>query len=97
MQNLLAERFALTLHHEKRELPVYALLVAKNGPKMKASQADPDSGGTWGAWNGNARWVAPNETMPSFADLFLSPRLDRPVIEHDRSYGKVRCDFILGG
>jgi uncharacterized protein (TIGR03435 family) len=81
LPNLLAERFKLTLHREKREPPVYALMVAKNGPKMKVSQADPDAGGTWGAWNDNARWVAPNETMPDFADFFLSPRLDRPVID----------------
>jgi uncharacterized protein (TIGR03435 family) len=81
LQNLLAERFKLTLHREKRELPVYALGVAKNGPKMKVSQADPDDGGTWGAWNGNARWEAPNETMPDLADFFLSPRLDRPAID----------------
>jgi len=35
LQNLLAERFALKLHHETKELPVYALVIAKNGPKLK--------------------------------------------------------------
>lgn len=35
LQNLLAERFKLTLHHETKELPLYALVVAKNGPKLK--------------------------------------------------------------
>jgi len=34
LQNLLADRFKLTLHLEKKELPVYALVVAKNGPKL---------------------------------------------------------------
>jgi uncharacterized protein (TIGR03435 family) len=80
LQNFLAERFALTLHHENRELPVYKLVLAKNGPKMKVSQGDPDAGGTWGSWNGNARWVAPHSTVKDVAD-FLSPRLDRPVID----------------
>jgi uncharacterized protein (TIGR03435 family) len=88
LQNLLAERFKLTLHREKRELPVYTLVVAKNGPKIKASQADPEAGGSWGAWNGNARWVAPNETMLDFADFFLSPRLDRPVLDMTGLTGK---------
>lgn len=36
-QNLLAERFKLTIHRETKELPKYSLLVAKNGPKMKKS------------------------------------------------------------
>lgn len=41
LQNLLAERFKLTLHHETKELPLYALVVAKNGPKLKEAAAPP--------------------------------------------------------
>jgi uncharacterized protein (TIGR03435 family) len=41
LQNLLIERFKMALHREKKDLPAYALLVAKNGPKLKASSADP--------------------------------------------------------
>ena len=33
-QSLLADRFQLRLHREAREMPIYALLVAKNGPKL---------------------------------------------------------------
>ena len=40
LQNLLAERFKLTLHREKKDLPMYALVVGKNGPKMKESVED---------------------------------------------------------
>jgi uncharacterized protein (TIGR03435 family) len=44
LQNLLAERFNLTLHREKKELPMYALVAAKNGPKLKESPPDdPDA------------------------------------------------------
>jgi len=35
---LLADRFQLTLHRETKEQSVYALLVAKNGPKLQESQ-----------------------------------------------------------
>jgi uncharacterized protein (TIGR03435 family) len=35
LQTLLADRFQLKLHHETKELPVYALVLAKNGPKLK--------------------------------------------------------------
>lgn len=41
LQNLLAERFKMTVHREKKELPVYALVVGKNGPKLKESVEDP--------------------------------------------------------
>jgi len=39
LQALLAERFKLAVHRETKELPVYALVVGKNGIKMK--EADP--------------------------------------------------------
>jgi uncharacterized protein (TIGR03435 family) len=35
---LLEERFGLKYHHENRELPVYALVVAKGGPKLTESK-----------------------------------------------------------
>jgi uncharacterized protein (TIGR03435 family) len=40
MQSLLADRFKLVLHRDKKEFPVYALVVAKNGPKLKGSPPD---------------------------------------------------------
>jgi uncharacterized protein (TIGR03435 family) len=41
MQNLLAERFKLTLHRETKELPMYELVVGKNGPRLTESVEDP--------------------------------------------------------
>jgi len=41
LQNLLAERFNLKVHHDTKELPMYALVVGKNGPKMKESVETP--------------------------------------------------------
>jgi bla regulator protein BlaR1 len=34
LQSLLVDRFKLSLHRETRELPVYALVIAKDGPKF---------------------------------------------------------------
>jgi uncharacterized protein (TIGR03435 family) len=54
LQNLLAERFKLTLHRESKELSVYALVVGAKGPKLKdstvtdtppASDSQPKEGG----------------------------------------------------
>jgi uncharacterized protein (TIGR03435 family) len=40
LQQLLAERFKLAVHHESNEFPLYALVVAKNGPKFQESKPD---------------------------------------------------------
>jgi uncharacterized protein (TIGR03435 family) len=39
LQALLEDRFKLRLHRESKDVPVYALTVAKGGPKLKPSKA----------------------------------------------------------
>ena len=41
LQALLAERFKLVVHRETKDQSVYALVVAKGGPKLKDSEPDP--------------------------------------------------------
>jgi uncharacterized protein (TIGR03435 family) len=38
VQALLADRFQLKTHQETRELPIYALVIAKDGPKFQPSK-----------------------------------------------------------
>jgi uncharacterized protein (TIGR03435 family) len=38
LQGLLEDRFKLKIHRETRELPVYALTIAKSGPRLRASK-----------------------------------------------------------
>ena len=40
LRSLLASRFKLAIHTETRELPIYALLVAKGGPHLRKSTSD---------------------------------------------------------
>jgi uncharacterized protein (TIGR03435 family) len=47
LRGLLMERFQLKFHRELRETAVYALIVGKNGPKMKLRRAD-DGGAPFG-------------------------------------------------
>jgi uncharacterized protein (TIGR03435 family) len=41
LQNLLADRFKVTIHRETKELPMYTLTVGKNGHKLKPSEEAP--------------------------------------------------------
>ncbi|MBZ5578262.1 MAG: TIGR03435 family protein [Acidobacteriia bacterium] len=41
LQSLLAERFQIKVHHDQKELPVYALIVGKPPLKIQESKADP--------------------------------------------------------
>lgn len=41
LQALLAERFKLAIHHDSKDHAVYALVVGKNGLKMKEAEPDP--------------------------------------------------------
>ena len=43
LQTLLEDRFKLKYHKETRELPVYALVVAKGGSKLKETPPDADA------------------------------------------------------
>jgi uncharacterized protein (TIGR03435 family) len=42
LRSLLADRFKLKMSHETKELPIFALVVAKGGPKLTPSAATPE-------------------------------------------------------
>jgi uncharacterized protein (TIGR03435 family) len=46
LRNLITERFGLKYHAETKDVGGYALIVAKNGPKMKESADQSDAGFT---------------------------------------------------
>jgi uncharacterized protein (TIGR03435 family) len=41
LASLIEDRFQLKIHRETKEMPVYALVVAKNGLKLKANAGEP--------------------------------------------------------
>jgi uncharacterized protein (TIGR03435 family) len=66
LQNLLADRLRLKLHHEQRPLPFLAITVAKNGSKLQpANESTP----TDDAVAGPGRIVSPRMPMAVLANL----------------------------
>jgi uncharacterized protein (TIGR03435 family) len=94
LQKLLSTRFGLVMHHDKRDLSVYALTVAKGGPKLEKSKSDPDAlSDQSGHGVGPAQYMKfTNDSMPEFAQL-LQLMGDRPVIDQTNLSG--RYDFTL--
>ena len=97
LQAMLIERFDLKVHHEQKEMPVYALTVAKDGPKFKESPAEDK---TDPGCNGGYRKVCGQVTMESFAILLSrfakmnAPGApDKPVIDQTGLTGKY--DFVF--
>ena len=81
LRTLLADRFHLKVHEEERETPVYALVVAKGGPKLKASgDGEPRF---LGGVNGRNQYIEAKkmtlEQLTSHLTDFLG--VDRPVVD----------------
>jgi uncharacterized protein (TIGR03435 family) len=49
LQALLADRFGLKIHREMKDLPMYSLVVAKNGPKLTKNIDAPGPEATMGS------------------------------------------------
>jgi|SRR5580704_9433702 uncharacterized protein (TIGR03435 family) len=78
-RKVLAERFGLKLHREQREMPVYALTVAKGGPKLTPSAGDPNARLEQHPREGPG-WhmeIMKNASMPELGLTVEFPRIDR--------------------
>jgi uncharacterized protein (TIGR03435 family) len=78
LKKLLADRFQLAFHREQRTLPVYELVIAKGGSKLKAADTGAHSGAScehFGSCNFH------NEPLAHFSRWLAYAVLDRPVID----------------
>ena len=66
IRKVLADRFGLKVHNEQRELSVYALTVAKGGPKLTKSLGNPN-GPPNDNFSTSAYMKETNTTMGEFA------------------------------
>jgi uncharacterized protein (TIGR03435 family) len=93
LQKLLADRFQLKFHRDKRELSVFAIRIVKGGPKLKPA-ANPDAEADQeGNGHGTEQTVTyTSATMNDFAfgEQFFT---DRPVVDQTGLAGKY--DFSI--
>jgi uncharacterized protein (TIGR03435 family) len=82
LQKLLSDRFHLQFHREGRDMPVYALVVGKSGPKLKASSGETDVPVHFGVNGRNqfieAKKMTADELAGAIRDCF-GP--DRPIVD----------------
>ena len=80
LQKLLADRFSLKFHHEKKELSVYAITVAKGGEKIKKEENStlpiPGFGGM-----PQRGFNVRNATIAEFASVMQAQFMEQPVVD----------------
>jgi uncharacterized protein (TIGR03435 family) len=92
LQSLLAERFGLKYHRETRELTVYALVVAKGGPKLKTKAEGENSSMNTHNGTGTLQLSGTAVSMEMLAS-YVGNRLGRIVVDKTQLNGSY--DFIL--
>ena len=92
IKKLLAERYGLKVHNEKREMPAFVLADGKNGSKISPTQLNgPLPGLGISPGDGGIRLNVVNATLDDFAGFLQMIVLDRPVVNHTTL--KERYDF----
>jgi uncharacterized protein (TIGR03435 family) len=82
LRALLADRFKLSMHTDSKEIPVYELVVAKNGPKLQESKADcTASAFACHGFSGNPTRLSGTGVDMYDLALILTNYSDRPVID----------------
>jgi uncharacterized protein (TIGR03435 family) len=95
LRALLADRCQLKIHKETKEMPVYALIVAKNGPKIQkaADNFTPQSGLSMRRNGEGKTEVTGTQEQLSFLARMLSNQVGRPVL--DKTELKGNYDFKM--
>ncbi len=96
IKKLLADRFQLTFHHDKREMSAYVLTVSKDGHKLKPTQLQgPLPGIGIRPGTGGITLNMINATIGDFTGFLQILVLDRPVVDRTGIQGRFdyQCTF----
>jgi len=89
LQAALADRFKLKVHRVSKMLPVYDLVVAKGGSKLKPSQGNEG----WWSWSGPAITVHAEPVSMLTMCLSKLPDVDRVVVDKTGLAGDYDVDL----
>ncbi len=92
IRDALVQRFGLTFHNEEREQSVYALTVAKGGPKMTVTADKPSAPGNF-LFGKLGQLHVTNSSMKDFCHGMQEAVMDKPVV--DQTGLTDRYDFNL--
>jgi len=94
IRKLLADRFQLKFHHDKRELSAFVLTVGKGGEKLTPTQLKgPLPGIGMQPGKSGPMFVLRNAAIPDFTGFLQLLVLDRPVVDNTGLTG--RYDFTV--
>lgn len=92
-RTLLAERFHLENHIDKKVVSLYAVVIAKNGPRANFLSAPEDNAPGDMHFKRLGDLIATNSSLDDFARIMQFLVLDRPVVNRTGLSGKF--DFRL--
>lgn len=96
IRKLLADRFKLTFHHEKRELSAFVLTTAASGSKLTQTESKGSLPGLfYGPGKGGIGLHVMNATMGDFSSFLQQAVLDRPVVDQTNLTGKYDFTFVF--
>jgi uncharacterized protein (TIGR03435 family) len=89
IRKLLADRFQLKFHHDKRELSAFVLTVGKDGSKLRPAQPNGNLHGIGvQPSKTGAMLFANNAPIPAFTSFLQSQVFDRPVVDQTGLTGR---------
>jgi uncharacterized protein (TIGR03435 family) len=110
LQALLADRFKLTLQRDTKEHAIYALVVAKGGPKLKPAEVPTGDGAVAGANSGRGaiprgavsmrmdpagmHLQAPSVTLATLGEM-ISRFSERPIVDMTGIQGQYDFDLVF--
>ena len=93
---MLSDRYQLKVHREKKEMPIYGLLIAKGGVKLEAAaEGDNSESGMNGSRTEEGKSSLTGKNLPlEHLVRFLSNQTARPVIDQTGLTGKYNFKMI---
>jgi uncharacterized protein (TIGR03435 family) len=96
VRKLLADRFALKFHNEKRDLAAYVLAAGKTGQKLTPTQVKGNLPGFFASpGTGGLTMHLVNGTMSDFTSFLQMLVLDKPVVDQTGITGRYDCNITF--